>query len=85
MEYDFQTFKERIVREVPYLAKITSLSATPLHITMNDEINEVDISPVYFAFQLKEILSKGKTSPYKNLLLDRHQFRGSGLISVKST
>ena len=37
LEYDFEALKERLVREVPHLAKITSLSAAPLHITMNDE------------------------------------------------
>ena len=48
LEYDFQVFKERLLKEVPHLAKITSLSAAPLRITMNDEKNEVDLSPVYF-------------------------------------
>ena len=51
LEYDFQPFKERLVKEVPHLAKITSLSAAPLRITMNDEKNEVELSPVYFTFQ----------------------------------
>ena len=30
LECDFKAFKERLVREVPHLAKITSLSAAPL-------------------------------------------------------
>ena len=42
LEYDFQAFKERLVKEVSHLAKITSLSAAPLRITMNDEKNMVD-------------------------------------------
>ena len=56
LEYDFQTL-ERIVREVPHLGEITSLSSTPLRMTKNDENNEVDLSPAYVPFQLKEILS----------------------------
>ena len=48
LEYNFQAFKERLVKEVPHLAKITSLSAAPLRITINDEKNEVDLSPVHF-------------------------------------
>ena len=61
LEYDFQAFKERLVREVPHLAKITSLSTSPLRITINEEKHEVDLSPAYFTFQIKETLSKGKT------------------------
>ena len=83
LEYDFQAFKERLVKEVPHLAKITSLSAAPLRITMNDEKNEVDLSPVYFTFQFKDLLSKAKKTPYKHLHSNRHQFRESGLIGVK--
>jgi len=61
LEYDFEAFKERLVREVPHLAEITSLSAAPLHITMNDKKKKkVDLSPVYFTFQFKEMLSKAK-------------------------
>ena len=60
MEYDFQTL-ERIVREVHHLGELTSLSSTPLHMTKNDENNEVDLSPAYVPFQLKEILSKRKS------------------------
>ena len=37
LDYDFQAFKECLVKEVPHLAKITSLSAAPLRITMNDQ------------------------------------------------
>lgn len=61
MEYDFQAFKERLAQEVPRLAQISSLSAAPLRITMNEDNHEVDLFPVYFPFQVKETLSKGKS------------------------
>ena len=37
LEYGFQAFKESLVREVPHFAKITSLPATPIRVTMNDQ------------------------------------------------
>jgi len=77
LEYDFQAFKERLVREVPHLAKITSLSAAPLCITMNDEENEVDLSPVYFTFQFKEMLSKAK-----NITLQAFTFESPSVPGV---
>ena len=51
---------------------------------MNDEKKKVDLYPVYFMFQFKEMHSKAKkTSSYKHLHSNRHQLRESGLISVK--
>ena len=77
LEYDFQAFKERLVKEVPHLAKITSLSAAPLRITMNDEKNEVDLSPVYFTFQFKNLPSKAK-----NITLQAFTFESPSLQGV---
>ena len=79
LEYDFEAFKERLVREVPHLAKITSLSAAPLRITMNDEKNEVDLSPVYFTFQFKEMLSKAK-----NITLQAFTFESPSVEGVRT-
>ena len=79
LEYDFQAFKERLVKEVPHLAKITSLSAAPLRITMNDEKNEVDLSPVYFTFQFKEMLSKAK-----NITLQAFTFESPSVQGVRT-
>ena len=78
LEYDFEAFKERFVREVPHLAKITSLSAEPLRITMNYEKNEVDLSPVYFTFQFKEMLSKAK-----NIALQAFTFESPSVEGVR--
>ena len=78
MEYDFQAFKERLVKEVPHLAKITSLSAAPLRITMNDEKNEVDLSPVYLTFQFKETLSKAKNITLKAFTFESSSVQGVG-------
>lgn len=61
LEYDYQAFKEHIVREVPQLRKVISLSTVPLRLTMNKGQQEVDISEEYFLFQVKEALSKQKT------------------------
>ena len=78
LEYDFQAFKERLVKEVPHLAKITSLSAVPLRITMNDEKNEVDLSPVYFTFQFKEMLSKAKNITLQAFTFESPSVQGVG-------
>ena len=83
LEYDFPAFKERLVKEVPHLAKITSLSAAPLRITMNDEKNEVDLSPVYFTFQFKEMLSKSKNITLQAFTFESPSVQGVGLIGVK--
>ena len=56
LEYDFDSFKARFFRGVPYLAKSTS--AASLRLTMNDEDLEIDLSPVYFNLQMKEMLGK---------------------------
>ena len=78
LEYDFQAFKERLVKEVPHLAKITSLSAAPLRITMNDEKNEVDLSPVYFTFQFKDLLSKAKNITLQAFTFESPSVQGVG-------
>ena len=78
LEYDFQAFKERLVKKVPHLAKITSLSAAPLRITMNDEKNEVDLSPVYFTFQFKEMLSKAKNITLQAFTFESPSVQGVG-------
>ena len=78
LEYDFQAFKERLVKEVPHLAKITSLSAAPLRITMNDEKNEVGLSPVYFTFQFKEMLSKAKNITLQAFTFESPSVQGVG-------
>ena len=78
LEYDFQAFKERLVKEVPHLAKITSLSAAPLRITINDEKNEVDLSPVYFMFQFKEVLSKAKNITLQAFTFESPSVQGVG-------
>ena len=53
---DFQSFKDRILSEVPHLAKTCS----PLQLTVLDDKLEVDLSSEYFALQMKELLNKGK-------------------------
>ncbi len=53
---DFQSFKDRILSEVPHLAKTCS----PLQQTVLDNKLEVDLSSEYFALQMKELLNKGK-------------------------
>ena len=69
LEYDFQAFKEHIVREVPHLGKVTSLSSAPLRLTMNEGEHEVDISEVYFSFQLKRALLKQKNDLRSSLYI----------------
>ena len=45
---------------------------------MNDEKNEVDVSPVYFTFQFKEMLSKAK-----NITLQAFAFESPSIEGVK--
>jgi len=77
LEYDFQSL-ERIVREVPHLGEITSLSSTPLRMTKNDENNEVDLSPAYVPIQLKEILSKRKSISLQAFTSESPSVQGVG-------
>ena len=78
MSDDFQSFKDRIITEVPHLAKTCS----PLQLTILDGELEVDLSPDYFALQMKELLNKGKEitlqaftfeSPGAGVVADTHE------------
>ncbi|CAB4004232.1 Hypothetical predicted protein [Paramuricea clavata] len=53
---DFQSFKDRLITEVPHLAKTCS----PLQLTVLDDHLEVDLSPEYFPLQMRELLNKRK-------------------------
>ena len=53
---NFKSFNYRILTEVPHLAKTCS----SLQFTVLDGDLEVDLSPDYFALQMKELLNKGK-------------------------
>ena len=75
---DFQSFKDRVITEVPHLAKTCS----PLQLTVLDGELEVDLSPEYFALQMKELLNKGKEitlqaftfeSPGAGVVADTHK------------
>ena len=54
---DFQSFKDRLITEVPHLAKLT---CSPLQLTVLDDQLEVDLSPEYFPLQMRELLNKRK-------------------------
>ena len=53
---NFYSFKERIINEVPHLAKANA----PLQFSVLDGNLEVDLSPVYFEMQIKDLLVKHK-------------------------
>ena len=77
LNLDFHSFKSRLLLEVPHIAKSTSAKA--LRLTMSDENLEVDLSPIYFSFQIKEIIAK-KT----NITVQAFPFE-SPSVSVDST
>ena len=54
---DFQSFRDRLITEVPHLAKLT---CSPLQLTVLDDQLEVDLSPEYFPLQMRELLNKRK-------------------------
>lgn len=54
-KYTFDEFRQRIIKDVPHLAKAVSLRWT-----VDDDSLEVDLSPIYFNFQIKTLLVKGK-------------------------
>ena len=53
---DLQSFKDRLMTEVPHLAKTCS----PLQLTVLDDQLEIDLSAEYFQMQMKELLNKRK-------------------------
>ena len=53
---NFYSFKERIINEVPHLAKANA----PLQFSVLDGNLEIDLSPVYFEMQIKDLLVKHK-------------------------
>ena len=77
LNLDFHSFKSRLLLEVPHIAKSTSAKA--LRLTMNDENLEVDLSPIYFSFQIKEIIAKQKNITVQAFSLE------SPSVSVDST
>ena len=77
LNLDFHSFKSRLLLEVPHIAKSTSAKA--LRLTMSDENLEVDLSPIYFSFQIKEIIAK-----QKNITVQAFSFE-SPSVSVDST
>ena len=77
LNLDFHSFKSRLLLEVPHIAKSTSAKA--LRLTMSDEDLEVDLSPIYFTFQIKEIIAK-----QKNITLQAFSF-ASPSVSIDST
>ena len=77
LNLDFHSFKSRLLLEVPHIAESTSAKA--LRLTMSDENLEVDLSPIYFSFQIKEIIAK-----QKNITVQAFSFE-SPLVSVDST
>ena len=77
LNLDFHSFKSRLLLEVPHIAKSTSAKA--LRLTMSDEDLEVDLSPIYFTFQIKEIIAK-----QKNITLQAFPFE-SPSVSIDST
>jgi len=58
LNLDSHSFKSRLLLEVPHIAKSTSAKA--IRLTMSDENLQVDLSPIYFSFQIKEIIAKQK-------------------------
>ena len=75
---DFQDFKNLLLREVPHLSKSTS--AASLRLTVNDEDMEVDLSPMYFNFQIKEMVSK-----QKNITVKAFSFESPSLSAKKES
>ena len=69
--------KSRLLLEVPHIAESTSAKA--LRLTMSDENLEVDLSPIYFSFQIKEIIAK-----QKNITVQAFSFE-SPSVPVDST
>lgn len=53
---DFYSFKEKIISEVPHLARANA----PLQFSILDGNLEVDLSPTYFQMQIKDLLAKSK-------------------------
>ena len=77
LNLDFHSFKSRLLLEVPHIAKSTSAKA--LRLTMSDENLEVDLSPIYFSFQIKEIIAK-----QKNITVQAFSFESPSVL-VDST
>ena len=85
---NFKSFNDRILTEVPHLAKTCS----SLQFTVLDGDLEVDLSPDYFALQMKELLNKGKNvtlrafsfeSPVGGVAVDSNQKMGKPLPRVE--
>ena len=62
----FEEFKSRLLTEVPYLNKL----ATSLRLTVIEDNSEVDLSPIYFNYQIKGILEKEKTITVNAIVFD---------------
>ena len=55
LSHDYDSFKERIINNVPHLARADA----PLQFSVIDGNLDVDLSPTYFKRQVKDLLQKG--------------------------
>jgi hypothetical protein len=55
VNFSFDQFKMRILKEVPHLTKAVSLRWT-----VNEDEVQVDLSPLYFNYQVRGLLQKEK-------------------------
>ena len=62
----FDEFKARLFAEVPYLNKM----ATSLRLAVIEDNLEVNLSPIYFNYQIKGLLEKEKTITIKAFMFD---------------
>ena len=56
LDLNYDAFKWEIVKEIPYLGKITD--TTTLRLTVLDHSYQVDILPAYFQHQIKGVLER---------------------------